>query len=83
MKAITIRNVDARLARALEGETRRRGTSLNQTVLDVLSQALGVGQATQRSNGLAKLAGTWTDREYADFEASVAVFERIDDDLWK
>ena len=83
MKALTIRKVDPRLARALELETRRRGTSLNQTVLDVLSHALGVALSAPRTNGLARLAGTWTARDHAEFERATAVFERVDDELWK
>ena len=83
MKAITIRNVDARLASALARETKRRGTSLNRTVLDVLRRGLGIDEMARRTNGLEKLAGTWTSEELAKFEASVAVFEKIDPELWR
>jgi hypothetical protein len=83
MKAITIRGVDARLGRALERETKRRGASLNQTVLDVLRQALGVDDTSTRSNGLSQLAGTWSDEELEQFEAATSVFEAIDDELWQ
>ena len=82
MKALTIRNVDLRLARALEREAARRDASLNQTVLDLLRQALGVEHGSVRSNGLKKLAGTWSDAEHAKFEADVAPFEQIDEELW-
>jgi hypothetical protein len=82
VKALTIRNVEPRLARALERERSRRGTSLNQTVLDLLSHALGVHDAAERSNGLAKLAGTWSATELARFEQATAVFEQVDEDLW-
>jgi DNA polymerase III delta subunit len=82
MKALTVRNVDARLARALERETRKRGTSLNQTVLDLLRNALGVGALARPSNGLEKLAGTWTEKDLEEFEANTAIFEQIDPELW-
>ena len=82
MKALTIRNVDPRLARALERETSRRGTSLNRTVIDLLRQALGVDPGMRRSNGLRKLAGAWSARELAEFEARTAMFEAIDRELW-
>jgi hypothetical protein len=81
VKALTIRNVDGRLARALEREKKRRGTSLNQTVLALLSQAVGV-DASGRSNGLRKLAGTWSDAEQLAFEEAVAPFAQIDEELW-
>lgn len=83
MKALTIRRVEPRLAAALVRETKRRGTSLNQTVLDLLRQVLGVDSQAARSNGLEKFAGTWTAEEFKEFEANVAQFERIDPELWR
>lgn len=83
MKAITVRDVDAALSRALEREKKRRGVSLNQTVLQLLRQALGLGSAEVRSNSLGKLAGTWSKEELTRFERDTAVFEQIDQELWK
>lgn len=81
MKALTIRNLPASVAEALEQEKRRRGRSLNQTVIDLLRQSLGV-EAT-RSNGLARLAGRWDDQDLREFERAVAPFEQIDEELWR
>ncbi len=83
MKALTIRNVDPPLANALARETKRRGTSLNQTVLDVLRRGLSIETPGPRTNGLEKLAGTWTAEELEEFEANVAIFDRIDPELWR
>ena len=83
MKALTIRNVDARLASALARETKRRNTSINQTVLDVLRRGLGIDTSAPCTNGLEKLAGTWTAEEFEEFEANVAMFDRIDPELWR
>lgn len=69
------------MADALEREKRRRGRSLNQTVIDLLSQSLGV--QVGRSNGLGRLAGGWDEEDVRDFERAVAPFEQIDEDLWK
>lgn len=81
MKNLTIRNLPDELADALEKEKSRRRGSLNQTVIELLSQGLGVGAA--RSNGVARLAGTWTAEEHQKFEESVAAFEGIDAELWR
>jgi hypothetical protein len=81
MKHLTIRNVSPELAAALEREKRDRGTSLNSTVLELLEGALGVG--ARRSNGLAKLAGTWSKEQYQRFEEAVALTEQIDEELWR
>ena len=82
MKHLTVRNLPPELGRALEQEKKRRGSSLNQTVLDLLSQGLGVG-GQRRSNGLARLAGGWTEAEFAEFESAVHDFEQVDLDLWQ
>ena len=82
MKTLTIRNVPSRLAAALDRERRRRDASLNQTVLDVLSRGLGVGHEGGRSNGLAKLAGGWTDDDLRRFEEAVKPFETVDPETW-
>lgn len=81
MTTLTIRNLPEALADALEKEKRRRGESLNQTVIDLLSQGLGVGGS--RSNGLRMLGGTWTDRDLQQFDEAVAPFEHIDKDVWR
>ena len=78
---LTIRNLPGKLAAALDHEKRRRGTSLNQTVINLLEQSLGVNST--RSNGLLRLAGTWTKAEHEEFLAGIQKFEEIDQDLWK
>jgi plasmid stability protein len=78
---LTIRNLPAPVAEALEREKRRRGRSLNQTVIDLLGQSLGV--EGRRSNGLGRLAGTWGEEEMREFEQAVAPFEQIDAELWR
>ena len=81
IKTLTIRNLPPDVADALEEEKRRRGQSLNQTVIELLTQGLGVGGA--RSNGLAALAGNWNEEEFRRFESAVAAFEEIDPELWR
>jgi len=81
MKALTIRNLPPDLSEALEREKHRRGESLNQTVIELLSQGLGVGGT--RSNGLAALAGTWSEDEFREFEKAVSPFGEVDPELWR
>lgn len=83
VKTLTVRNVPPELADALAQERRRRGRSLNQTVLDLLAQGLGLGPSRRRSNGLAGLAGSWSDADYEEFESAVAITEQIDEDVWR
>lgn len=82
MKQITIRNVPPSLSAALIQEKKRRGTSLNQTTLDLLRHALGLGEVPY-DNGLSKFAGTWSKQELAAFQKNIDVFEQIDEDIWQ
>ncbi len=83
MGYLTVRDVPGDVAKALRSETRRRGKSLNQTVIDLLRQALGLGWDSPGANGLEKLAGTWSKEELDRFEQATAVFEHIDEEEWK
>ncbi len=78
---LTVRNLPKEIADALEKEKRLRGKSLNQTVIDLLALSLGVTGV--RSNGVARLAGTWTDAEHQEFLTAMPVFEEIDQEFWK
>lgn len=83
MKVMTIRNVPSELGQMLEREKRRRGMSLNRTVLALLQEALGLAMVGPRSNGLRKMAGTWSDAEHREFEQAVAPFGEIDEAVWR
>lgn len=82
MRHLTVRNIPPELGEALEKEQRRRGLSLNRTVIDLLRQGVGQGPAGRRLNGLGDLAGTWTADQYDRFEAAVASAEQVDEELW-
>ena len=82
MRTMTIRNVSPELAAALEAEKRRRGLSLNRTVLSLMQEALGVSRGRTRGNGLRRLAGSWSEDEFREFEKAVAPFSKIDEELW-
>ncbi len=69
------------LAAALAREAQRRGGSLEHTVIDLLRRSLNIDRP--RGNGVARLAGTWTDAEHAEFIAAISGFNEIDADLWK
>ncbi|HEX2164464.1 MAG TPA: hypothetical protein VHM02_10985 [Thermoanaerobaculia bacterium] len=81
MRNLTIRNLPAAVAEALDAERRRRRGTLNQTVIELLSQGLGVG--TTRSNGLGRLAGSWSEEEFREFQEAVRDLDRVDDELWR
>jgi plasmid stability protein len=78
---LTVRNVPPKVIAALQAVRRRRGASLNQTVIDLLRQALGIGGP--RRSGLARFAGGWSAAQLREFEDSTAAFEEVDPELWR
>ena len=82
MNTMTIRNVSPEVSAALNEEKRRRGLSLNRTVLALIEESLGTSGNT-RSNGLHRLAGTWDEEEFRRFEEAVAPFAEVDAELWR
>jgi kynureninase len=80
IKQLTIKNLPPDLAEALEQERRRRGQSLDQTVIDLLSQELGIRGT--HSNGLIHLADGWSEEEFREFERAAVPFEEVDEELW-
>ncbi len=81
---LTVRRVPPALASALSRERKRRKSSLNSTVIGLLSDALGVAAVPEpRSNGLAKLARRWSARDATDFEKATAATRTVDKDLWR
>lgn len=83
MKYLTVRNIPSDVAQALKREQRRRGASLNQTVLDLLTSSLGAAPGARRHNGLRGLAGTWTVAQDRRFQRALRGAEQIDEELWR
>jgi len=83
MRHLTVRNVPEALASLLDRERKRRGLSLNQTVIDLLSQATGVARQAVHDNGLGRLAGTWSAHDLAEFERVTSAFETVDAEMWR
>lgn len=77
-KQLTIRGVPDEVAERLAHVSREKGCSLNQTVVDILKQAVGFHERRQRLERYA----TWTDDDLAAFNAALAEQRVIDDDLW-
>ena len=78
-KQLTIRGVPEEVAGRLLRLSRERDRSVNTTVLEILSQAVGVDARRER---LAKFA-TWTSEDLAQVEDVVAAQRTIDDRLWR
>ena len=54
-------------------------------MLKILKESLGIEKKkiTAVYDNLDHLAGTWSARDAAEFEGATAVFEKVDEDMWK
>ena len=84
MKSITIRGIDPDLDRALRSRSKSKKESINQTVLKILKNALGLSKPViyKTYNDLDELAGTWSVEDEALFNKQTEDFEKIDKDMW-
>ena len=85
MATMTLRGIDDRIAAALKEKARREGTSVNALMLKVLKESLGIEKRRRDVvyDDLDSLAGTWGKKDAAEFERATAVFEKVDEDMWK
>jgi len=85
MTTMTLRGIDERTALALKEKARKEGTSVNALLLRVLKESLGIEKKKRDFvyDDLDHLAGTWSKKDAAEFELAVAVFEKVDEEMWK
>jgi plasmid stability protein len=79
-KQVTVRNVSPALSQRLEELAQKRGQSVNATVLDILSAAVGLDVETRRVR-LARYT-TWTDADLHEFTDALSQQRVIDEKLW-
>ena len=89
-KQLTVRGVDSQLERTLRAEARRRGLSVNRTVLGLLAEVTGLAgdaRAAAESSGrwtdLDHLAGTWSADEADAFDRQLGATRALDAELWR
>jgi len=86
MKAITIRNLPADVARVIRQKAKIEGTSLNRTVINLLRERVSAPKKPckrTRYRDLSALAGSWTRAEAAEFNKHLSAQRKIDSELWK
>ncbi|MCC6966026.1 MAG: hypothetical protein IT391_07055 [Nitrospira sp.] len=86
MKAITLRNLPPEIARTVQLRAKRKKTSVNKAVIELLEESAGgtVRKKTPvRYHDLDHLAGTWTKEEAAAFEPLITEQRTIDTEFWR
>ena len=77
----TIRGIPAVVDDALRARARAAGKSLNEVVVDALTQGAGVTAAPRKRRDLGDVAGTWEPDKAV--ESALAAQDEPDEDLWR
>jgi len=80
---ITLRKLPRDLEKMVRTQARLRRLSLNKTIIALLQKSLGIADDSQKGQGLAALAGTWSAAEAEEFDRNTAFFEEIDRGVWE
>jgi plasmid stability protein len=85
MATMTLRGIDEKTAEALKERAQKEGSSVNAVTLRLIRESLGLDKRKRNViyNDLDHLAGTWSQEEVAEFERNTAVFEKVDEEIWK
>jgi len=85
MKAITVRGVDSEMSIKLKQIAESEKKSVNQLVLDLLKQNMGMQKKkryTKIHNDLDDLFGQWSDSEFEEIQGIIEEQRKIDLELW-
>lgn len=77
----TIRNIPPRVDQQLREQCALYKTSLNERMVDVLIDAVGLTDKAVVHHDLDDLVGTWVKDD--DFDQAIKQMDRIDRKLWK
>jgi plasmid stability protein len=85
MGTMTIRGLDDLTIKAIKERAKREGTSVNAALVSILKEELGLKKKprTKIYTDLDYLAGTWSERDYKEFQKRIEDFEKIDEKMWK
>ncbi len=85
MSTITIRGIDETTAKILKERAKKEGISVNAVLLKTLKESLGLEKKkrTVVHTDLDYLAGTWSEKDFLEFQKKIADFEAVDEKMWK
>lgn len=83
MSQLTIRNLPPEIEEAIRRRARERHISINQSITELLSEAMGIPNSAEKQRDLSDLAGTWSDEEAREFEEALRLQRGIDEEIWQ
>ncbi|HEY3319525.1 MAG TPA: hypothetical protein VGP72_03505 [Planctomycetota bacterium] len=82
MADLLIKRVDPKLVARLKRKAAKAGKDLNTYVKSALAAATKRRGRKVVFHDLDRLAGTWTQEQYDEFNAAVAPLRKIDKEIW-
>jgi hypothetical protein len=86
VKAIIVRNLPPKVARAVRDRAKQDRISLGGAVIRLLEERIGSpvpNSSRMRDHDLDFVCGTWTREEADEFDKSLAAQRTIDPHLWQ
>ena len=83
MKSLTIHNMDADLAKAIEELANSTGLSQNKVVKKLLRRALNLSEQEVPKRDVSTFFGVWAKEEANEFNEAVKIFDDIDEEMWQ
>lgn len=81
MSQISLRDLSPAVEAHLRERARIEGRSLSRIASEILAQAAGLDHSDKKRD-LSRFAGTWSQEDAAEFEATQGSFSAIDEELW-
>ena len=83
MKSLTIHNMDAELAKAIEELAKSTGLSQNRVVKKLLRRALNLSEQEVPKRDVSAFFGVWTQEESEAFNEAINFFDDVDEEMWQ
>jgi len=82
MADFLLRDIDERVAERIKEMARQKGWPLNDVILHLLKQALGIvePEPAPEPGDIARLTGSWNDDESRAFAEAMAALNNLPDD---
>lgn len=85
MVTMTIRGIDDEVSKLLKDRAKSEDISVNGLILKMIKESLGIEKKkrTKTYRDLDHLAGTWSEKDFNEFQKRVKDMEKIDEEIWK
>ncbi len=87
MNTLTLRGIPKPVEQRLRKIAQESHRSLNKAVIDLLQKAVGLGDTALETSGkqrdVRSVISKWTKKEAEEFERDTALFESIDEEMWR